>query len=183
MEVKADARKFYEIECDALVVGVFENENHNEGVLAELDKRIGGVLASLVENGEFVGKAGESAYVHNTGEMKARRLLLLGAGKQADFTADNVRRMAGTAARNLRGKKARTFAFLRRSELPIGDSAQAATEGALWSLFDADKYHTSDKTENHLATMLLATGATFSFTSVALTVSTCSKNKPPLSGL
>lgn len=158
MEVKADARKFYEIECDALVVGVFENENHNEGVLAELDKRIGGVLASLVENGEFVGKAGESAYVHNTGEMKARRLLLLGAGKQADFTADNVRRMAGTAARNLRGKKARTFAFLRRSELPIGDSAQAATEGALWSLFDADKYHTSDKTESHLETMILATG-------------------------
>lgn len=157
MEVKADARKFYEIECDALVVGVFEGESHSEGTLAELNKRIGGVLASLVENGEFTGKSGESAYIHNTGEMKARRLLLLGAGKQADFTVDNVRRMAGTAARSLRSKKARSFAFLRRSELAIGESAQAATEGALLSLFDPDKYHTSDKTENHLEAMILAT--------------------------
>jgi len=157
MEVKADARKFYEIECDALVVGVFEGESHSEGTLAELNKRIGGVLASLVENGEFTGKSGESAYIHNTGEMKARRLLLLGAGKQADFTIDNVRRMAGTAARSLRSKKARSFAFLRRSELAIGESAQAATEGALLSLFDPDKYHTSDKTENHLEAMILAT--------------------------
>jgi leucyl aminopeptidase len=159
MEVKADVRKFYEIECDALVVGIYEGEKPVEGTLADLDKRIGGVLASLIENGEFSGKAGESAYVHNTGEMKARRLLLLGAGKQADFTADNVRKMAGTAARTLRSKKARSFAFLRRSQLAIGESAQAATEGALWALFDADKYHTSDKTENHLEAMILATSS------------------------
>ena len=157
MEVKADSRKYYEIECDALVVGMFEGESHNEGVLADLDKRIGGVLASLVENGEFAGKSSESAYIHNTGEMKARRLLLLGAGKREDFNANTVRKMAGTAARSLRGKKARSFAFLRRSDLPVGESAQAATEGALWALFDADKYHTSDKTENHLESMILAT--------------------------
>ncbi|MEK7830831.1 MAG: leucyl aminopeptidase, partial [Acidobacteriota bacterium] len=102
----------------------------------------------------------ESAYVHNTGDIKARRLLLLGAGKQAEFTADNVRRMAGTAARILRGKKARTFAFLRRSDVAdvaVAESAQAATEGALLALFEPDKYHTSDKTESNLSQMILAT--------------------------
>ncbi|MFN7931338.1 MAG: hypothetical protein U0Y68_26095 [Blastocatellia bacterium] len=31
MEVKADARKFYEIECDALVVNVYEGEKPEEG--------------------------------------------------------------------------------------------------------------------------------------------------------
>ncbi|MBS1787599.1 MAG: leucyl aminopeptidase [Acidobacteria bacterium] len=157
MEVKADSRKFYEIECDALAVGVFEGEKPEGGVLAEIDKRTGGVLTSLIETGELTGKSGESAYVHNTGEMKARRLLLLGAGKREDFTTDHVRRMAGTAARMLRGKKARTFAFLRRSDLAISESAQAATEGALLALFEPDKYHTSDKTENHLDQMVLAT--------------------------
>ncbi len=156
MEVKADASKFYEIECDALVVGVFEGEKPEVGTLAEIDKRTGGVLTSLIETGEFTGKSGESAYIHNPGQMKARRLLLIGAGKQEEFTTDNVRRMAGTAARTLRGKKARSFAFLRRSQLPIGDSAEAATEGALLSLFDPDKYHTNDKTENHLDVMILA---------------------------
>ena len=157
MEVKADSRKFYEIECDALAVGVFEGEKPEDGVLAEIDKRTGGVLTSLIETGEFTGKASESAYVHNTGEMKARRLLLLGAGKREEFKTDNVRRMAGTAARTLRGKKARTFAFLRRSDMAIGDSAQAATEGSLLALFEPDKYHTSDKTESNLSQMILAT--------------------------
>ena len=158
MEVKADTRKFHEIECDALVVGLFEGENHWEGDLAEIDKRTEGVISSLIETGEFSGKSGESAYVHNTGGLKARRLLLMGYGKKEEFSADNVRRMAGAAARTLRGKKSRTFAFLRRSDLNIGESAQAATEGALLSLYDIDKYHTSDKTENHLDQMILITG-------------------------
>jgi leucyl aminopeptidase len=156
MEIKAILGNVYEIECDALVVGVFEGEKPEEGLLAELDKRTGGVLTSLVETGEFTGKSSEKAYLHNPGGMKARRLLLLGAGKPEEFTPDGVRIMAGAAARTLRGKKARSFAFVRRSELPIGESAQAATEGALLSLFDPDKYHTSDKTENHLETMILA---------------------------
>jgi len=160
MEVKADSRQFHEIECDALAVAVFEGEKPEDGSLAEINKRSNGVIASLIETGEFTGKSGESAYVHNPGEMKARRLLLLGAGKKEEITADSIRKIAGTAARTLRGKKARSFALLRRSQLPIGESAQAATEGALISLFDPDKYHTSDKTENQLETMILvATGA------------------------
>src|SRR5262245_35126045 len=156
MEVKADSRQFHEIECDALVVVVFEGEKPDEGALAEINKRSNGVIASLVETGEFTGKSGESAYVHNPGDMKSRRLLLLGVGKKEEFTTDDARKMAGSAARKLRGKKSRSFAVLRRSQLPIGESAQAATEGALISLFDPDKYHTSDKTENPLQEMILA---------------------------
>jgi leucyl aminopeptidase len=155
MEINAVARKhFSEIVCDALVFDVFEGEKPEGGVLAELDKRSGGVITSLIESGEFSGKSGESAYLHNPGDLKARRLLLLGAGKSDEFNTDVVRKMAGTAARMLRGKKAHSIAFLRRSQLPIGESAQAATEGALLALFDPDKYQTSDKTESHLETII-----------------------------
>ncbi|MGH9940530.1 MAG: leucyl aminopeptidase [Blastocatellia bacterium] len=155
MEVKADSRQFHEIECDALAVAVFEGEKPEDGALAEINKRSNGLIASLIETREFTGKSGESAYVHNPGEMKARRLLLVGAGKKEEVTTDGIRKIAGMAARTLRGKKARSFALLRRSQLPIGESAQAATEGALISLFDPDKYHTSDKMENQLETMIL----------------------------
>ena len=158
MEVKADARKFYEIECDALAVGVYEGEKPEAGVLSEIDRRSGGVITSLIESGELTGKVGETAYVHNPGDLKARRLLLLGAGRPEDFNTDGVRRMAGTAARLLRGKKARSFAFLRRSRLPLVESAQAAVEGALLALYDPDKYRTSEQTEDHLKEMILAAG-------------------------
>jgi leucyl aminopeptidase len=99
MEIKVDSKEFHELECDALVVAVFEGEKLEEGVLAEIDKRSNGVISSLVETGEFSGKSGESAYVPNPGNIKARRLLLLGAGKKEEFTTDSVRKMAGTAAR------------------------------------------------------------------------------------
>jgi leucyl aminopeptidase len=155
MEINAVGRKhFSEIVCDALVFDVFEGEKPEGGVLEELDKRSGGVITSLIESGEFSGKSGESAYLHNPGDLKARRLLLLGAGKSDEFNTDVVRKMAGTAARMLRGKKSHSIAFLRRSQLPIGESAQAATEGALLALFDPDKYQTSDKTESHLETII-----------------------------
>jgi leucyl aminopeptidase len=157
MEVKADARKFYEIECDALVVAIYEGEKPDAGALADLDKRSGGVITSLIETGELTGKAGETAYVHNPGDIKARRLLLIGAGKLEDFKPDNVRRMAGTAARALRAKNVRRFAFLRRSQIPLGESVQAAVEGAMIALYDTDKYRTSDKEERIIEEMILAT--------------------------
>ncbi|MBK9313870.1 MAG: leucyl aminopeptidase [Acidobacteria bacterium] len=156
MQVKSDNRNYSEIECDALVLSIFEGEKPESGLLAEIDKHTGSVISSVIENGEFSGKTGESVYIHTTGDLKARRLLLLGAGKAEEFTTEGVRRMAGTAARSLRSRKTRTFAFLRRSKLEIGASAQAATEGALLALFDPDKYHTSDKTENTLELMILA---------------------------
>jgi leucyl aminopeptidase len=156
MEVKADSKKLSEIECDALVIGVYEGEKPVENTLSEIDKLTGGVITSLIETGEFTGKSGESAYIHHTGDMKARRLLLLGAGKPDDFNTDIVRKMTGTAARTLRSKKVRSFAFASGSKLPVGESAQAATEGALLALFELDKYHTSDKTESYIETIILS---------------------------
>ncbi len=157
MEINAIVRKnFYEIACDVLVVDVFEGEKLDGDMLAELDKRSGGVITSLIESGEFSGKSGESAYIHQPGDIEARRLLLLGAGKSDEFNIDGVRKMAGIAARMLRGKKARSIALFRRSRLPIGESAQAATEGALLALFDPDKYQTSDKIESHLEKIIFA---------------------------
>ncbi|MFN0124825.1 MAG: leucyl aminopeptidase [Blastocatellia bacterium] len=157
MEVKADARKFFEIECDALVVAVYEGEKPETGALADLDKRSGGIVTSLIESGEITGKTGETAYVHNPGDIGARRLLLMGAGKAEDFKSDNVRRMAGAAARLLRAKNIRKFAFLRRSLVPLGESVQAAVEGAIIALYDTDKYKTGDKEERLIEEMILAT--------------------------
>jgi leucyl aminopeptidase len=157
MEVKADARKFYEIECDALVVNIYEGEKPEEGALAELDKRSGGVITSLIENGELSGKTGETVYLHNPGEIAAKRLLLLGGGKLTDYNNDVVRRMIGTAARFLRAKNVRKFAFLRRSQLPLDGAIQAGVEGALLSLWDADKYKTSEREEKLIEQMIVAT--------------------------
>jgi leucyl aminopeptidase len=155
MEVRAEFGKFYDIEADALVVAVYEGERADEGALKELDERSGGVISEMLGTDEMRGKAGDMVYVHRPGSLRARRLLLVGAGKRDEFSFDSVRKMAGSAARFLRTKGARTVAILRRSQLDIGRSAQAVVEGALLGLFEPDLYKTENKEERWIDEIIL----------------------------
>lgn len=143
MDVTADSSKLHVIECDATAIGIFEGETPNGNFTEEIDKLIGGTIKSLFETGEFTGKNGETAFIHNTGDFKSKRILLLGLGKPEEFNIDIVRKSAGAASRFLRSKKCRNFTYILRSQFPEIESAQAAVEGAIISEFDPDKYHTN----------------------------------------
>lgn len=155
MEVRAEFEKFYDIETDALVVTIYEGERADEGELKELDDRTGGVLKELLGSDEMRGKQGDIAYIYHPGNIKARRLLLIGGGKREDFTVDTVRRVSGTSARYLRNKGARSMAILRRSQLDLEESAQAAVEGAVLALFEPDMYKTENKEERRIEELIL----------------------------
>ncbi|HST23266.1 MAG TPA: leucyl aminopeptidase [Blastocatellia bacterium] len=155
MEVKAEFGKFYDVETDALVITIYEGERASEGALKELDERTGGMISEMLGTDEMRGKQGDMVYIYRPGNIRARRLLLVGAGKREEFSFDTVRRMAGSAARFLRSKGARSMAILRRSQLDLGKSAQAATEGALIGLFEPDMYKTENKEERRIDELLL----------------------------
>jgi leucyl aminopeptidase len=155
MEVRADSGKFYEVEADALVVTVYEGEQADGGALKEIDERAGGSVSELLGSDEMRGKQGDMVYIHNPGQIRARRLLLVGAGKREDFSFDTVRKVSGTAARFLRGKGARSMAILRRSQLDLERAAQAAVEGALIGLFEPDMYKTEHKEERRIEELVL----------------------------
>jgi leucyl aminopeptidase len=155
MEVRADSGKFYEVEADALVVTIYEGEKADEGALKEIDERTGGTVSEVLGTDEMRGKQGDMVYIHNPGQIRARRLLLVGAGKREDFSFDTVRKVSGTAARFLRGKGARTMAILRRSQLDLERAAQAAVEGALIGLFEPDMYKTEHKEERRIDELVL----------------------------
>jgi leucyl aminopeptidase len=159
MEVRAAYEKFYDIEADALVVTVYEGEKSDDVTLKELDERTSGMVSELLGTDEMRGKQGDMVYVYRPGKIRARRLLLVGAGKREEFSLDTVRKVTGSAARFLRGKGARSMAILRRSQLDIEASAQAAVEGALLGLFEPDMYKTESKEERHMDELILAAAA------------------------
>ena len=82
MDFKVLCENYYETAADTLVVPVYENETPKEGFLKELDERVDGTIASIFERREFRGKANELAYIHHSPGLKARRLLLVGIGKE-----------------------------------------------------------------------------------------------------
>ena len=159
MEVRAEFGKFHDVEADALVVTVYEGEKADDGALRELDERTGGVVSEMLGSDEMRGKQGDMLYVHRPGNIRAHRLLLVGAGKREEFSFDTIRKVSGAAARFLRGKGVRTMAILRRSSLDLDKSAQAAVEGALIALFEPDMYKTENKEERHIDQLILCTAA------------------------
>jgi leucyl aminopeptidase len=155
MEVRAEFGKFYDVEADALVVTIYEGEKADEGALKELDERTGGIVSEILGTDEMRGKQNDTFYVYRPGKIRAERLLLVGAGKREEFSLDTIRKVTGSAARFLRGKGARSMAILRRSQLEIGNSAQAAVEGALLGLFEPDMYKTESKEERRIDELIL----------------------------
>jgi leucyl aminopeptidase len=160
MEVRAANEKFHEVDADALVVTVYEGETAQEGALKELNERTNGIVAEILQSDEMRGKQGETVYLYRPGNIRARRLVLVGAGKREDFSFDTIRRVTGSAARYLRSKGVRSMAILRRSQLDIESSAQAAVEGALIGLFEPDMYKTENKEERRIDELILVTVST-----------------------
>ncbi|MDA2914140.1 leucyl aminopeptidase [Acidobacteriia bacterium AH_259_A11_L15] len=149
------------IPTPALATWVFEADGKPllEDVLAGFDKKAGGRLKELADAGELTGKSGQSLLLHDAPGLKARRLLLLGAGKREKFAPADLRKLAGTAARFLKARGLTEFAFLLRS-LPAAtaaaDAAQAAVEGVILANFEPATYQTSKKDQKPISALTLA---------------------------
>jgi leucyl aminopeptidase len=145
MQIQIDAQPYSSIAADALIACVFDDDSRFEGPLGEIDRRMNGRLVKLVEAGELSGKSLELVLIHFPEGLVAQRLLLIGAGKKAKFTAADLRKIAGTALRYLKSRGAKKLAFLAPDGERGTAAAQVVTEGLLWADYESDKYRTEKK--------------------------------------
>lgn len=138
---------FTEANTEALVVGVFKGEKATTGVLKELDKITGGLIADVVKAEEFKGDSGETALIRFSPKapVKASRLLLIGCGDAKDHRASAAATLSGTATRFLRKRNIKSFAILPRCEGGSTAITQGTVQGFITSQFELDKYKTKDK--------------------------------------
>jgi leucyl aminopeptidase len=159
MDIQVSTGRVGDADVQALAVAVFKDEQAHEGFLQELDAATGGLIKSVIESEELKGKEGETVYVH-LGDahegLKAKRLLLVGVGERESYKAAQVSQMAGTAARALRARSVKTIGLITRAtEGDVEQTAAAAVEGVLMSLFEPDKYRTTDKEERLIERLVL----------------------------
>ncbi|HZH32026.1 MAG TPA: leucyl aminopeptidase [Pyrinomonadaceae bacterium] len=164
MDIQVSTGRVGDADVQALAVAVFKDEQAHEGFLQELDAATGGLIKSVIETEELKGKEGETVYLHlgdGHGELKAKRLLLVGVGERESYGAAQVSQMAGTAARALRARSVKTVGLITRgAEGDAERSAAVAVEGVLMSLFEPDKYRTSEKEERAIERLVvIAQGA------------------------
>ncbi|MGO9776828.1 MAG: leucyl aminopeptidase [Terracidiphilus sp.] len=129
-------------------------------VLLTSDAAVQAAAASVLLSGEYKAGANETVLLHAPAGVAAKRLLLVGLGKQTKATADKVRNAAGTAVRFVkpRGIRELVFALPESELLPPGPCTRAAVEGAYVGDFDPDTYR-SDRKDQSVESFTLAVPA------------------------
>lgn len=109
-------------------------------------------VTELKASGEFSGKSGELAISHQPAGFAAKRLVLVGGGKRAQFDAATLRRTVGSTVRSLKAKGVKKLAW----QLAEGDAA-AAAEGAVLGDFECDQHKSTKDTKSLESFVLLTT--------------------------
>src|SRR6266851_10462486 len=158
-----------QLETDCLVVVVLDQ---NEKGRAEKDRSekdkpapsiecadaaVREAAKDVISSGEVTGKTFETTLLHRPAGLKAKRLLLLGGGKAKNFSAAELRKLAGAAVRTLKGKSIRSFAIaLPENGLSAAEGVRAVVEGVYVGDFDPD-YYKSDRKDQKIDSVTIVT--------------------------
>lgn len=127
--------------CEMGVLYLFEKSRLSP-VARVMDKALDGAISGLLRKGEFKPGLNKSYLLHTYGKVPARRLLLLGLGKEKDLSPDKLRQATATAAREARdlGLRGLTLPLHPMVLNDAGKTAQAVTEGILLGLYRFDRF-------------------------------------------
>jgi leucyl aminopeptidase len=147
-----------ETECLAVVVLDQGPKDKSEVSVQASDAAIKDVAADAIGTGEVTGKMFETTLLHHPAKLKAKRLLLLGGGIANNFTASELRKLAGAAVRFFKPKGIRSFAFLAPENIKSDEAVKAIVEGAFVGNFDPDTYKSDRKDQKIDSITVVARG-------------------------
>ena len=132
------------ITADALVVPVPSPPGDLDGPLAAVDAALGGLVSSVIADGEVTGAAGQVRVLHTRGDLRASRVLLAGVGDEPDRGAWAAAGRA--AARAARDAGARKVALLAPADTDRGD-VRAMAEGIATGAWRLEAFRSSGATK------------------------------------
>ena len=88
-------------DTDCVVVGLYADGSLSASGAA-IDKAAGGRLSALAKRGDLSGKTGRTAMLHDLDGVKAPRVLVVGLGETAKFSAPQFQKAVADAVRALR---------------------------------------------------------------------------------
>jgi hypothetical protein len=116
-----------------------------QGAAKETDEKLGGILSSLRNRGEFVGETGETfLFTPPRGSIPAKRFLVIGLGEEKNLSLDTLRivgRIAAREAVRLRAKHVAWAPVIRdegNTTIDVGEGDRAFIEQMLGA-YDTEK--------------------------------------------
>ena len=131
-------------EADILGILCHDDTLDSDPLLVRIDAALGGLLRSAISEERFLGKPGQTVLMHSRGDVRPRRIALVGAGPSTQATVASHRIAAGRFARAAAAVGARAVALALPAStgaaVPPTLQIQSVTEGLLLGLYRFDKY-------------------------------------------
>lgn len=145
MKVTLESLGVEKIPVDALALPIFEIDPEKWRVptrLAAVDRALGGAISRVIAGGDFRGRAGEALWLYPEAGLEARRVLLVGLGKESGAGPPALRRAAGTALREAARRRCRKLAMAlptqRRAR--VAEQVRSLAEGAVLAGYRFDAW-------------------------------------------
>jgi len=134
--------------ADLQIICLFKHKSGGDtyqGAAKETDEKLGGMLSTLRNRGEFAGESGETVlFTPLKGSIPAKRFMVIGLGEEKDLSLDTLRTVGRIAAREAVRLKAKHVAWapVIRDEgntaVDVGEGDRAFTEQML-AAYDTEK--------------------------------------------
>jgi leucyl aminopeptidase len=127
------------IECDALVVGKFEDEEFGKAA-KRVDDALSMGLSKACEDEGFRGEMGKSCVISTLGKITPKRVMVVGMGKRGELSSDTLRKVAVHSAKKLKTTSSKiTYAL----DVPQEEGFSASlVEGTLLGSYEFVRYKT-----------------------------------------
>lgn len=144
----------FEQKTACLVVGAFEGKS-KAAELAGIDDVTAGAFGRALKSHEFSAEKGQSLLLHTTAGCGCERVLVVGLGKEKDFSLTALRQVGSDATRLLLDKKLTDFvlelAQLEVKKATLAEKVQALAEGVLLADYRYDRYLPKARTDKMAA--------------------------------
>lgn len=158
MKFEARTGNIGEIKCDAVIVGIYSDKGKPGGMLAAIDRKLAGLVSSLIKSGEIKCKLSELHVIHTMGKLPARLVVVAGLGKQEDLNLEKLSNVMAEAVRALKKHNCKTAATLIHGagvKLTPAGFAQAIVEGSLLGAYQYTRHRTKQDDEHSIGLLLL----------------------------
>ena len=110
MKVILKNQKLESIPCDVLIVNLFEGVKTPGGGTGavDIDIALDGLIKKIIKEDDFKGKVGTTLVIRTCGEIKAKKVIVVGLGEKEKFDLNTIRKVSAAAIRCAKREKAKT---------------------------------------------------------------------------
>lgn len=156
MNISVRQGSLAEVECDALIINLFEGVKEPGGGTGAVDKALGGAITRQIAEDEFEGKLGKCMIVRPSGAFPAKKVIVVGLGKREDFGNVELLKASAAAGRKARKIKAVKVASILHGAgiagLPSFDCARAVALGTILGTYEFTRWKTENGKPNPIET-------------------------------